>query len=70
MMTVEVPVPADDVSTLMRKMRQWLDDMRFEPWSFNWGDVASRAVNWSVQSRRRSHRVRCALRRTRALRLL
>jgi hypothetical protein len=36
MTTVEVPVPADDVSTPMRDMRQCLDDMRFNPSSFTW----------------------------------
>jgi hypothetical protein len=30
MTTVEVPVPADDVSTPMRNMRKWLDYMRFD----------------------------------------
>jgi hypothetical protein len=30
MMTVEVPVPAEDVGTPIRKMRQWLDHMRFD----------------------------------------
>jgi hypothetical protein len=44
MMTIEVRVPAGDVSTPMKQMRLWLDNMRFEPSSFNWMDLASRAV--------------------------
>jgi hypothetical protein len=44
MTTVEVPVPAHDVSTPMRDMRQWLDDMRFNPSSFTWRETAGRFV--------------------------
>jgi hypothetical protein len=44
MTIVEVPVPADDVSTPMRKMRQWLDHMRFDPSSFNWREINGRFV--------------------------
>ena len=40
MTTVEVPVPADDVSTPMRNMRRWLDDMRFEASSLTWREIA------------------------------
>ena len=36
MVTVEVPVPTNDVGTPMRKMRRWLDDMRFDPSSLTW----------------------------------
>ena len=39
MVTVEVPVTTDDVSTPMRNMRQWLDDMRFEASSLTWREV-------------------------------
>jgi hypothetical protein len=46
MTTVEVPVPADDVSTPMRNMRQWPDDMRFDPSSFSWTEIAGRAAMW------------------------
>jgi hypothetical protein len=46
MMTIEVRVPAGDVSTPMRNMRQWLDDMRFDPSSFNWTEIAGRAAVW------------------------
>jgi hypothetical protein len=42
--TVEVPVPADDVSTPMRIMRQWLDDMRFDASSFAWIETGGRTV--------------------------
>jgi hypothetical protein len=42
--TVEVPVPTDDVSTPMRNMRQWLDDMRFDPSKFNWKETAGHFV--------------------------
>jgi hypothetical protein len=44
MTTVEVPVPIDDVSTPMRKMREWLDQMRFNPLSFTGG--RSTAASW------------------------
>ena len=44
MVTVEVPVPADDVSTPMRNMRQWLDDMRFEASSLTWREIAGGIV--------------------------
>ena len=44
MTTVEVPVPADDVSTPMRNMRQWLDDMRFDALSFAWIEIQRRTV--------------------------
>jgi hypothetical protein len=44
MMTVEVPVPAEDVSTPMRKMREWLDHMGFEPSRFTWNGGAGRFV--------------------------
>jgi hypothetical protein len=44
MTTVEVPVPADDVSTPMRNMRQWLDDMRFDALSFAWIEIDRRTV--------------------------
>jgi hypothetical protein len=44
MVTVEVPVPAEDVSTPMRNMRQWLDDMRFDPSSFALREIAGHFV--------------------------
>lgn len=44
MTTVEVPVLADDVNTPMRDMRQWLDDMRFDPSSFTWREIGGRTV--------------------------
>jgi hypothetical protein len=44
MTTVEVPVPADDVSTPMRNVRQWLDDKRFDALTFAWSDIAGRFV--------------------------
>jgi hypothetical protein len=44
MTTVEVPVPAEDVSTPMRNMRQWLDDMRFDALSFAWIEIHRRTV--------------------------
>jgi hypothetical protein len=44
MMTVEIPVPAEDVSTPMRNMRQWLDDMRFDPSSFALREIAGHFV--------------------------
>jgi hypothetical protein len=44
MTTVEVPVPADDVNTPMHNMRRWLDDMRFNPSSFNWSELDGRTV--------------------------
>jgi hypothetical protein len=44
MTIVEVPVPADDVSTPMRKMRRWLDDMRFDALSFAWIEIDRRTV--------------------------
>jgi hypothetical protein len=44
MKTVEIPVPAEDVSTPMRNMRQWLDDMRFDPSSFAWREIAGHFV--------------------------
>jgi hypothetical protein len=44
MMTVEVPVPTDDISTPMRNMRQWLDDMRFDPSSFTLREIAGHFV--------------------------
>jgi hypothetical protein len=44
MVTVEVPVPAEDVSTPMRKMREWLDDMRFDPANFMIKEAAGRFV--------------------------
>jgi hypothetical protein len=44
MTTVEVPVPADDVNTPMRNMRRWLDDMQFNPSSFNWSETDGRTV--------------------------
>jgi hypothetical protein len=31
MKTVEIPVPADDISTPMGNMRQWLDQKQLEP---------------------------------------
>jgi hypothetical protein len=43
-MTVEVPAPADDVSTPMRRMRQWLDDMRFDPSGFAFQETAGSFV--------------------------
>ena len=46
MMTIEVRVPAGDVSTPMRNMRQWLDDMRFDPSSFNRTEIVGRAAVW------------------------
>jgi hypothetical protein len=42
--TVEVPVPTDDVSTPMRNMRQWLDDMRFEASNLTWREIAGDIV--------------------------
>jgi hypothetical protein len=42
--TVEIPVPTDDVSTPMRDMRQWLDDMRFEASSLTWREIAGGIV--------------------------
>ena len=44
MMTVEVPVPAEDVSTPMRNMRQWLDQMRFDPSKFMMQEATGRFV--------------------------
>lgn len=44
MKIAEIPVPADDVSTPMGHMRQWLDRMRFEPSSFTWLDVIGGCV--------------------------
>ena len=44
MMTVEVPLPGDDVATPMRKMREWLDHMKFEPFRFTWDGVPGRFV--------------------------
>ena len=44
MVTVEVPVSSDDVSTPMRNMRQWLDDMRFNPSSLTWTVIAGAIV--------------------------
>jgi hypothetical protein len=35
MVTVEVPVPPEDVGTPMRTMREWLDHVQFEPSSFS-----------------------------------
>jgi hypothetical protein len=34
-----VPVPAEDVSTPMRNMRQWLDDLRFNPSCFTFKET-------------------------------
>ena len=44
MMTVEVPAPAKDVCTPVRKIREWLDDMRFDTVSFAWSEAAGRFV--------------------------
>jgi hypothetical protein len=44
MLTVEIPVLADDVSIPMRKMRRWLDDMRFNPSSVTWTVIAGSIV--------------------------
>jgi hypothetical protein len=44
MMTVEVPVPAEDVNTPARNMRQWLDDSRFDPSSFALREIAGHFV--------------------------
>jgi hypothetical protein len=44
MMTVEVQVLAEDVSTPMRNMRQWLDHMRFDPLNFMMKEDAGRFV--------------------------
>jgi hypothetical protein len=44
MTTVEVPVPADDVSTPMRNMRLWLDQMGFDPSIFTWMEMDGRTV--------------------------
>jgi hypothetical protein len=44
MMTVEVQVLAEDVSTPMRNMRQWLDHMRFDPLNFMMKEGAGRFV--------------------------
>jgi hypothetical protein len=44
MMTVEIQVPADDVCTPMKSMRHWLDDVRFDPSTFAWDEVAGRTV--------------------------
>jgi hypothetical protein len=43
-MIVEVPVPSEDVSTPMRNMRQWLDDMRFDPSNFTLREIAGHFV--------------------------
>jgi hypothetical protein len=43
-MTVEVPVPANAVGAAMLDMRRWLDDMRFNPSSFNWREIDGRFV--------------------------
>jgi hypothetical protein len=42
MMTVEVPVPAHDVSTPMRNMWKWLDHKQFEPSSFTFKKISGR----------------------------
>ncbi len=44
MTIVEVPVPGDDVSTPMRNMRRWLDDMQFDPSSYTWTEIDGRTV--------------------------
>jgi hypothetical protein len=45
MITVEVPVPSADVSTPMKAMRTWLDQVRIEPSRFGWEErTAKRAV--------------------------
>ena len=44
MTTIEVSVPAEDVCTPMRDMRQWLDDMRFDALSFAWIEIDQRTV--------------------------
>jgi hypothetical protein len=42
--TVEVPVPANDVCTPMRTMRQWLDAIGFDASSFAWIETDGRTV--------------------------
>jgi hypothetical protein len=42
--TVEVPVATDEVITPMRKMRQWLDEMRFDASILTWRESADRFV--------------------------
>jgi hypothetical protein len=42
--TVEVSVPTSDVGTPMRKMRRWLDDMRFDPSSLTWTVITGSIV--------------------------
>jgi glutamate dehydrogenase/leucine dehydrogenase len=42
--TVEVPVPTNDVGTPMRKMRRWLDDMRFDRSSLTWTVITGSIV--------------------------
>ena len=44
-MTVEIQVPADDVCTPMKSMRHWLDDVRFDPSTFAWDEVAGRTAD-------------------------
>jgi hypothetical protein len=44
MKTVEIPLPADDLSTPMSNMRQWLDRRQVESSSFSSKAVAGRFV--------------------------
>jgi hypothetical protein len=44
MKTVEIPVPADDISTPMSNMRQWLDQRQVESSRFSIKGAAGRFV--------------------------
>ena len=44
MKTVEIPVPADDISTPMGNMRQWLDQKQVESSRFSVKRAAGRFV--------------------------
>ena len=44
MKTVEIPVPAEDISAPMGDMRQWLDQRRVEPSSFTIKGTVGRFV--------------------------
>jgi transcriptional regulator with XRE-family HTH domain len=67
MRIVEVPVPAEDVSTPMRNMRQWLDHMRFDPSCFTFKETRGHfAVRVRFNVGEEGARVRRALRGARA----